>query len=419
MQRPGHLVAVALTASDQRATNLQGAARAYAALVRQRVHVPTERAAIVAEYLRRMRLWRRYAGGSGSLGRITADPARLPAIELQDVWLAEPELPSAAGAVTDEVIDELPQLAMSLGLIRERNHTRTDRGRALARLYAGTQPEEPSATVSRNLLRLVTRADGVDDHTGQADRIGAATLLLHALLDADGDFMRAAWSVALNALPSTFTRATFGDLLPEACRELADQARSSRHPETRRHLSRLRELARDIETKRPSTQRTWGGGRPRDQAATLRLEPYVDLGIIAKPSRFEYSYTLDERRRAFLGMLCSAEQMQVFLDDHLVEGYLRCLGREPKRVESSEVWEHVMRAYSELQSGLGYASFRDVALLAIARAVDADPGSFFEVSDGIAAIRSAQQRDPARVRFGVTRAGEPRYMRLMRRTEAS
>jgi hypothetical protein len=411
MQRLGHLIAIATAASDMQATNAAGISRAYSELVRRRILVPDDSAPQVIDYLRTLRLWKRYGGRRGTLGVLGADPGKSLWVELQDLWLADSRLPSATGAVTDEVMDELPQLAASLQLVRPTNFTRTDRGRALAALGSEIFQRLSKGDLSANLFRLIGRTD---TQASGEDRPGMAVFLLHALLEADGDFVRAAYSALLESPHDGFTRASFGELLPRACRRLAEELRRSPSIEDRHHASRLIAMAKHIEEKTPETQRTWGGGRPRDQAATVRIEPYVDLGLVTKGSRSAYGYRLKGHQRRFFEELATAPSVPDFLDTALIAGYLRGLAGKPEPIDEDEIWLRVRAAYDRLRSGLGYASLKEVVLLAIASLLDERRDRYFELRDGITVIRSQQQRDPRSVRLGVARTGEVTYMRLSR-----
>src|SRR5262249_13071545 len=125
MQRGGALLAV-LSGAGDRPTDLAGVARAYAPILQRRVPVPAERIDEVASYLHELRLWKRYR----QLREASDLPAGTP-IEVQDLWLSDRRVPSATGAITDDVVDEAPQLAASLRLLRDNNYTLTDRGKAL------------------------------------------------------------------------------------------------------------------------------------------------------------------------------------------------------------------------------------------------------------------------------------------------
>jgi hypothetical protein len=199
--------------------------------------------------------------------------------------------------------------------------------------------------LSRNLFRLMGQQRSSDD------RPGVAALLLYALLEADGDFARAAFRTLLDGGAAEFTRASFGALLPRSCRDLAQELERSHQREDRQHAARLVALARHIEEKTPSTERTWGGGRPRDQAATVRIEPYVDLGLITKLARTTYGYRLSGRQRGFFSELASAQSVQGFLDTSLIGSYLRGLGREPAR-RPGRRGHHAAGAFHARRSGL-------------------------------------------------------------------
>lgn len=406
MQRPGHLVAVAAAASDTAPTSLGGLGRVYAGIVRRRHIVDEARAAEVIHYLRTLRLWKRYGGHQGALAKLD-EPGGLPPVERQDQWLAEPDLPSATGAVTDEVIDELPQLGTSLGLVRPHNFTRSDRGKAIVALYRSDLDRLAAGEAWPNLFRLVSNLDA------DGQRRGAACYLMHALIEVDGDFLRAAWATQLeHGDTDAFTRASYGELLPIACRRLADQLSHSRITADRLIIGRLDGLARHIEEKTPTTERTWGGGRPRDQVATLRLEPYVDFGLVTRTSRTDYRYTLSAAQRGFFEALVETDSISDFLNTQLVSTYLKGLGLQPQPVGPAEMWERIEHAYNLVRSGLGYAPATEVVLLAIATMLDEGGGSCFELADGLAVLRARQREHPAEIRYGVSRTGEPTYIRL-------
>jgi hypothetical protein len=392
------LLAITAAASESRATTLDGISRSYADLLRKLVPVSGDREEPVLRYIADQRLWKRYPElHDSSKARRLEGVSR---VEFQDICLADPDVLSPTGAITNEVIDEPPQLAASLKLVREKNYTLTDRGRALER-------------AARPAITAVQR--GELDPNPFVLTPGSRGLLLYAFLDADADFMRAIYRIVLRELGSEFTRPTFGEWLPEACLALRSEwIPRARTAALQNKLARLEKLAALIA--RPVTeQRTWGGGRPRDQTGTLRIEPYVDLGLITRPSRAKYDYRLTDGQHGFFKSLVAADDADSFLDDALFRSLLQAEddGPEPERLNGDDVWARISDAYAEMRSGLGYESFRDVVLLAIARLLDEDHRMYFEVGDGIRAIRARQKDDPKAVRFGVARGGALTYMKIM------
>jgi hypothetical protein len=397
MQRAGVLIAVAAAAPDTRPTTLEGIAGSYSSRIRRRVRVPEPAREDVSRYLRELRLWERYPALKKS-GSLPADAE----IELQDLWLSDPEIPSATGAITDQVIDEPPQLAESMRLIRPKNFTRTDRGRALLALRSegecGASAGAGSRVVpGRNHFQL---------------SLGVRGFLAYSLLDADFEFVQAAYAT----WPRTgeFTRAQFADRLNQACRALRERwVRRARSGSDRRLLARLEDWAEAIDRGRRSGKE-WGGGRPPDQLATLRLEPYVDFGLVTRLRRNAYRYELNGQQQTFFKELVSVEDPGEFLSDRLFASFLAALGQQPQPLEDEEIWERFRAAHGALKSALGFASFEEVALLAIGQLLNESDGSrCFEVGDGLRVMRERQKSEPRRIRFGVRRGGGLTYLKIV------
>lgn len=396
MQRPGVLIAVTAAASDARTTNLEGITRAYAPILRRQVAVPEDARDNVLRYVREQRLWKRYA----SLQQADALPPEAT-VDVQDLWLSDPIVPAATGAITTEVVHEPPQLASSVRLVRENNFTRTDRGRALLALLSDAERSatQPGGALNESTVNLFQLS------------LGVRGFLTYAFFDADFDFLRAAYTAAPLAYDD-FTRAEFADRLNEACRILRKQwTRQARSGSDRRLLARLDEWAKQIDKPRRSGKE-WGGGRPPDQLATLRLEPYVDFGLIHRRSRTTYRYRLDPAQRTFFDELANQENSDEFLNRELFGNFLAALGHEAERISDDAIWKRVAAAYDRLKSALGFASFQEVALLAIGQLLNEDRTKYFEVGDGLDVIRERQKAEPRLIRFGAKRGGGLTYMKI-------
>jgi hypothetical protein len=396
-QRAGSVLAVLCAASDARATSLEGISRAYDPLLRRGVRVTEERSADVRTYLHRQHLWERYP----SLSKADANALVGAEIQVQDHWLADPSLPSASGAITDQVTDEPPQLAAALRLLRGENYTLTDRGKALRAAIGDSVESFRRGDIARNPFLLSA---------------GARLFLLYVILEEDFDFLSAAYGSQLPDIGESFTRMDFALRLDEACDDLrAVWVRRVRSGTDRERVARLGELAlkiRQVRLERSSRKlQTWGGGRTPDQLATVRLEPLVDIGLLGR-ARFDYTYSMSADQRRYFEEMTGAESADIFLQQNMFGSYLRAIGIVSESISSEEIWERIRDGHAALQSTLGYASFKEVVVLAMARLADERLGPCFELQDGIDVIKEQAQLQPRSVRFGVTRGGGLTYVKI-------
>lgn len=392
MQRAGLLIAACLAAEDRQPADADRVAARTASLLRRTASVPGSVRGDVERYLASLRLWNRYSHLSG---RALTDE---DVVQVQDLWLADPEVRSATGALTTENATEMPQLAASLRFLRTGNYTRTDRGRAL--LVAATPGRIAAlrgAQLGPNPLLLPA---------------GAQLLILAALIEADGDFLQSVWRTSPMLDADEFTRAGFASGLAAACADLRTRARGrARSGADQALLARLMRWEHAVGQERKSGS-DWGGGRPPDQMATVRLEPMVDLGMIDKLDRYTYRYQLNDAQRTFWRRLGEAPDSREFARSSLVAGWMAANGHSAQRAEKSAIWDAIRSAYVSLRSSLGFASFAEVILLALGELLDANPSLWFELQDGIDVLAEHRRDSPKDVRLGINRAGELTYMKL-------
>jgi len=399
MQRAGLLIAACEAAADRRPSQLDRVASKTLDLVKRDVPVSGERLDMTSAYLGSLRLWKRYGR------RETAQLAEGDLMQVQDLWLADPEMPSATGALTPENATEIPQLAIGLRFLRDNNLTRTDRARALL-VATGRERLRAlrDAALEPNPLRLTA---------------GAQLLILAALLEADGDFLQSTWRTTPTLNSDDFTRADFASGLAGACADLRTRGRRLiRTGADQRLLSRLKEWEDAVAKERKSGS-DWGGGRPPDQMATVRLEPFVDVGIITRKDRYAYHYKLAAAQRTFLRQLADAGNVDEFSRSCLVAGWLKASGRSATPATRDETWAAMRDVYGELRSALGFAAFAEVVLVAAGRLIDSSPPRWFELQDGIDVLSERRRESPKDVRLGINRAGELTYMKLSETARAS
>jgi hypothetical protein len=392
MQRAG-MLAVACAASNRRASNLERVTRGLGEIVSHKVELGDDLERFQA-YRRSLRLWKRY-------GNLPEQVEPGTKVELQDVWLADPGLPSVTGALTKEVMSDIPQLAVNLRLLRKGNMSQTDRARALLNAYG----EDATAALTgkeRAPSPLVLP-------------VAAQLILAYAMLEADSDFLRAAWQTTRVLGTSEFKRADFATGLQGACdRLVAEARRKAVTGADRQLLMRLREWSDEIAKGRGSGP-NWGGGRPPDHLATLRLEPYVDLGLIEKLDRAKYRYRVNEAQEPFFRAISETESVMKLARTSLVRLLLRASGRgdDHRLASEDEIWERIRGTYQTMRSRLGFAPFVEVVLLSAGSLMEEDPTSFFEIQNGLDVILKRRRKAPKEVRLTISRKGELTYMKIL------
>jgi hypothetical protein len=393
LQRAGTLLAVATAASESRRTSLEALGKGSALLLTAAASISPEQCLDVAEYVKRMHLWQRYE----QLRGLSATQLIGKTVQAQDLWLADPTVPSASGAITERVTDEPAQLAVNLRLVRAQNHTLTERGRAL-RLAASPQLAalRQASTVGPLVNPMLLGS-------------GAGLILLNAFLEADFDFVRTTHAVAV-AGRRRFSRADISVRMGDVCRQLREDHRDKiRSGEDRKTLARLKELAESIDSAGDAPTR--GGARPPDQTSTVRLEPYVDLGLITRTSRFDYRYELSEDQSSFFTSMQGEVSMHDWIADSLVGCYVKVRSPALTPICPLDQFDVLRESWQELRSQMGYASISEALLLANAKLIDRGAG-FFEMAAGHAALRDLHRQKPKSIRFTMARGGAVSYFKL-------
>jgi hypothetical protein len=126
---------------------------------------------------------------------------------------------------------------------------------------------------------------------------------LFTMLEQDGDLLLPL-SRALMSQDSEFADWEAGDLLPEILRDAHRKARPS--VRSGADIVRLQKLLDDAKAIESWRGKRYRGKGSRDDAATLRLEPMVDLGLLNKNDPFAYRYVLSPAGRSFFGAMSEA-----------------------------------------------------------------------------------------------------------------
>ena len=310
---------------------------------------------------------------------------KLDSIELQDLYLSDPRLPSRSGALTGRLrpVDylhteyvEIPTWANMLLLLRRGNFTLTDRGKVLLALQPDGKINYSLANMETNPFLLVP-----------AEKY----FFLYCILETDGDLIRRLYA-RLAALDSTFGN-------KEVSRELSESLKDLQRELTGRARSEASRILRAAEASIES-----------GQIIAPRLEPLVDCGLIRRVDPIQHLYEFTDNGREFVRNLSDAASVGEFLECSLVSSIVQLLSL--KAIESQECIRYfIAKSYQQLRSGLGYCSIRELALLTVSNSLHKGE-SFFEIRDVEQAIMELFHTHGPRVRFTKNRQGQLALVRI-------
>ena len=394
MQRLGFLKFLARESTRKETSNLEGLAEPLIRAAMKRVRLVPPYGSRLRDYVQHRLRDSTYA----NLRRaIISNPPTEAAVELQDLYLSDARVPSTTGKLNDGSRAKYPYLATALELIKP-----------------GTWS---AMTRSLTLLALVTREelDAFDNYSPEHNPLllsrEQASLLLYCLVDNDGEILFRLFE-QLSRMPSDlFDERTAGDLLPEIIRNVVTAYSKSSLPiEDRKRLEHLEKVARTIERYH---NRNYSGTTAREVSIRVRLEPFCDIGIFAKPDRHRFTYQLTPAFNKFMDSWSGAEQTDHFLRGKFLSTLARIHGLASSHANEEEARSALQAAGEQLQSTLGYTPITDCSLLAGIRLLFTE-NKILELDRSYETLRAWQKQAPEIVRFTVDRMGELAYVKWVK-----
>jgi hypothetical protein len=323
-------------------------------------------------------------------------------MELQDVYLADPSLPSGVGKLVKEDWRKYPPFGVTLGLIRPGTYSATTRALSLQYL---TSPEEQKA-----FIEYLSEANPFRISSKQA------LLFLYSLLENDGEVIAPLWAQLVNKYDnSSFTDRDAGNLLPEIYHIIITRHRKrSLSVALRERLEILEKSAESIARARQSER--YSGGSARENSSRVRVEPFADIGLLNKPDSLKYEYKFSAAGRILAKALAGVEDSQdveMFLFNHFFATAAAAWEMSSTPIsEPSDIVPHLHRAWKEIASSSGYAPIEEIALVAGIEAL-LDHGLIIELAVAREALLVYQKAHPYEVRFTVDRMGVLAHVRFM------
>lgn len=332
---------------------------------------------------------------------LSADDSDTAQMEVQDILLSDSRLPSRRGKLNADDWNRYPHLAVVLGFLREGTYSMLVRGQSFLSFVTD---EEKKALLSTSVL------PSSKFPTPFLFSLEQKLLLMFSLIEADGRVLKELYRRILVS-SATFTDREAGDLLPEVYRIIAEELKEkARIGSDFLAIQKLSESADRIQAVKIRSNP--GGKNPRENAIAIRLEPFVDWGILRKPDPFSYRYELSDSTQIFFGNLTQVSDVEEFLSNHFFLTSIKTLGINGQH--SSEP-EHLVaglqKAYSNLKSPLGYAPILELCVFAGISSLT-DSGRYFEISEAKDFLKALQKEMPYLVRFNVNRMGELSFVKF-------
>ncbi len=318
---------------------------------------------------------------------------RQVALELQDAYLALGRLPSRRGRLATTDDSRFPHWGIALGLTRKEPFDPLVRGNLLLKLtkdaeLLGFSQFDPLV----NPLEL-TRPQRV--------------FFMYVILKRDLSILVPLYE-RLAELNGTFSDMEAGDLLPELYFSASKALkRTGRGGNDSVWANQLAETASAIRARQGKSY----GKTVREQTVTPRLEPFVDLGILAKTSAYSYEYRFTPEGREFFSNMKGKWN-----------GSFSWFGKEAATVfgygdrevsRDTELLRLLFSAWGEIKSHLGYSPIDETLLLGLIHGLEEGAG-WFDLGKAYNTLRSAQKAVPGLLRFNMDRYGRLSVVRFMR-----
>lgn len=403
MQRLGYLKRLIRRVTSLSTSNLDNLGHDLIDTVTRKVRIPLNEARAVyikqRLYDQTYRTLKAQADAWVKEGASTEPP--IAVMELQDLYLADPTLPSRVGKLVKADWDRYPLLGVSLGLIRPGTFSTTTRALSFMRFISDDElqafleykPEANPLCISRH----------------------QALLLLYSLLENDGEVI-APLLAQLATGVERFSDRDAGDRLPELFRNIATRHRGRIiSADARDRLISLEKSAESIARRREIERYV---GSSREHASRVRVEPYADIGLLVKPDLFKYEYAFSPAGRVWAEALKGVESSDA-VADFLARRFFSVAAKAWEidaltltASDTDKIVTHLQNAWKNIQSPGGYAPIEELALMAGIRAL-LEHQLVIEPAVAREAIITYQKANPYQVRFTVNRLGVLAHARFL------
>ena len=395
MQRAGYLKLLVAQTARVETSNLETLGRQCVRSLLKRVRITPPYSAAVQQYVR-IRLTDvvyhdlRKAVLNGESGTAPV------ALELQDLYLSEPSLPSSTGKLAEAHWRRYPYLATDLDLVKLGTYSILTRALVL---LAVTPKEEIAAFEQYD-----------PKHNPVCISPEQAAVLLYCFIDNDSEIIYRLFQALLELKDDTFDERIAGDMLPPIIRDSVKSFRNAALPtEDKERIGVLERVAGSIAEWKG---KPYTGSGAREEFIRVRLEPYCDLGLFSKPDRHRFYYRPTAGLRNLMTNWHGLEATDDFLEGRFFTTLAGLHQLKVREATDEEAKIALLDASQALKSTLGYSPITDVGLLAGIRLVFQQK-CVLELNRTRTFLRVWQKEAPDVVRFTVDRMGALAYVKFI------
>jgi hypothetical protein len=238
-----------------------------------------------------------------------------------------------------------------------------------------------------------------------------ALVLLYCLIDNDAEVLLPFFQNLMAAAGESFDERQAGDHLPAILRKIISE--HNKRSVTAAERDRLALLTKSAASIEKWKGKSYSGGGARQEAVTVRLEPFCDLRLLTKPNKDRYEYNVTERLKLLFDRWQGAGSTDRFLTECFFGTFGAFLGLQCRLATTEESAAALFQAGETLKSELGYTPITDVGLLAGTRLL-MERGLLLELSQTTELLKSLQKEDPTFVRFTVDRMGSMAHVKFLK-----
>jgi hypothetical protein len=393
MQRLGFLKYLVSKASNQRSTTasfiggnlLRTASQKFSILVQSEI----------ADYCNKIFSEQHYSSLRSQLQKaFFQQPQGQIDLELQDIYLSQDIMPSKRGRILAEKEKDIhifPALAVSLGFFSPDTYMLTSRGRLFANMISSAEIDAFNRISNINPMIVSFKQ---------------TLILLFSFLEADGALIKILYPAIIQK-ENEFTDYEIGDIIGELLDDyLVRVEKLAVSMKDKVEISKLKKTNQKI--------KEWKGKKyvgvgARDEWATLRLEPFVDMGLLSKPDKFAYRYNFTDGGRRFVFELKSSNTLDEFLLDKYVSSSAEIFNIQASPItDSNRALESLKESNRLLANNIGYSDIIDTALLSAVSLLQ--EGKYLEISDSIKILKEAQKNNPYNIHFNIDRWGNLKFI---------